>query len=349
VREAIGLPDAPAPDTAVIVPLGPAAAPRTVAVRAELDGLPIVERTGVPWAAANGAMHACAHDVHAAALVALCRAAAPLAERLPARLTAVFQHAEETYPSGAQRLVAAGALAGVDAVVAAHLHPLVPWGSVALDDGAVNAACANVAIALTGRGGHAAYPHEATDPIPALAALLQGLYALRGRHVDPTHGALVGVGVVAAGESENVIPDVARLRGTVRALEMRDRDRMLAAIRVLAAGVARAHDCHAEVEVVEGEPVLVNDAATVARALALLERAGLGRAPALRSCGADDFAYFSELAPIAMAFVGLDGAEGFMPRPLHHPEFLPPDAAVGAVARTLAVLFCAAAADAPAA
>jgi amidohydrolase len=341
------LPVAPAPATAVIVPIGSGTGcgERTVAVRAELDGLPIEERTGVDWAAVNGAMHACAHDVHAAALVALCRAAAPLAARLPGRLTAVFQHSEEAYPSGAEQLAAAGTLAGVDAVVAAHLHPLVGWGEVALDAGAVNAACANFTIELFGRGGHAAYPHEAVDPVPALAALLQGLYALVGRRTDPTHGAVLGVGVVTAGPSENVIPDSVELRGTVRALAEHDRGMLLAAIRVLADGVAQAHGCRAEVRITEGEPVLVNDAAIVAGARALLPCAGLAPAPALRSCGADDFAWFSALAPIAMAFVGLEGAEGYASRPLHHPEFLPPDAAVCAVARTLAVLFCAACAE----
>lgn len=342
MREAIGLPTAPAPGTAVVVPLAASGGRRTVAVRAELDGLPIAERTSVGWAAANGAMHACAHDVHAAALVALCRAAATLGERLPGRLTAVFQHAEEAYPSGAQQLAGAGVLAGVEAIVAAHVHPLVPWGRVALDVGAVNAACANVAVELTGRGGHAAYPHDAVDPVPAFAALLQALYALAGRRTDPTHGTVIGVGVVEAGGSENVIPGSARLGATVRALDARDRERLLAAIHTLAAGIAQAHGCSAEVRVTEGEPTLVNDAAIVGRARALLADAGLERAPALRSCGADDFAYFSALAPIAMAFVGLDGAAGFAARPLHHPEFLPPDAAVGAVARTLAVLFHAA-------
>jgi metal-dependent amidase/aminoacylase/carboxypeptidase family protein len=109
------------------------------------------------------------------------------------------------------------------------------------------------------------------------------------------------------------------------------------------AGVAAAHGCRASVELIEGEPALRNDPGIVAQARALLGATGLQPASEWRSCGSDDFAFFGALAPIAMAFVGLDGAEGFATRPLHHPELLPPDSAVGAVARVQAVLYLAAA------
>jgi amidohydrolase len=107
-------------------------------------------------------------------------------------------------------------------------------------------------------------------------------------------------------------------------------------------GVAAAHGCRGTITIAAGEPALSNDPAIVSRARELLSRAGLEAAPAWLSAGSDDFAFFGELAPLAMGFVGLDGAEGFTPRPLHHPELLPPDAAVGAVARVQAVLYVAA-------
>jgi amidohydrolase len=113
-------------------------------------------------------------------------------------------------------------------------------------------------------------------------------------------------------------------------------------VEEVAAGVARANGCTARVELVPGEPALDNDPMIVMRARELLTAAGLAAAPEWRSCGSDDFAFFGALAPVAMAFTGLDGAEGFLPRPLHHPELLVPDAAVEAVARTQAILFLAA-------
>lgn len=352
---------------------GGAAAP--VAVRAELDGLPIAERTGAPFSATGATMHACGHDVHMAALVALARAAHALSEELPAPLLAVFQPSEEAYPSGAEELArgasgehasgasdtelgvpsasetsgalpepARGALAQAApaAILAAHIHPELPWGAVALDEGPVNASCDAVEIVVEGEPTHGAYPHRGRDPILALAQIVVALHAEVGRRVDPLHPATLTIGTLAGGEAENVIPALARARGALRAHREEDRLVLRELVREVAAGVAAAHGCRARVELTHGEPPLVNDPAIVARARALLEPAGFAQAPPWRSCGSDDFAFFAALAPIAMAFVGLHGAPGFLPRPLHHPELLVPDAAVGAVARLQAALYVAA-------
>ncbi|HYB24081.1 MAG TPA: M20 family metallopeptidase [Solirubrobacteraceae bacterium] len=322
-----------------------------VAVRAELDGLPMRERTGAPFAATGEAMHACGHDVHMAALVALTRAAHELRETLPAPLLAVFQPSEEAYPSGAQELAASspegdGALAAhaPAAVVAAHVHPELPWGAVALDAGIVNASCDAVEITVAGEPSHGAYPHRGRDPILALAQIVVALHAQLARRIDPLHPASLTVGVIKGGSAENVIPARAHARAALRAYQPEDRLALRALVEEVAHGVAAAHGCRAEVRLVPGEPALENDPAIVARARALLARAGLTAAAEWRSCGSDDFAFFGALAPVAMAFVGLAGADGFRPRPLHHPELLPPDEAVGAVARTQALLYAAAAA-----
>lgn len=315
-----------------------------VAVRAELDGLPVRERTGAPFAAGGETMHACGHDVHMAALVALARAAYELRDALPAPLLAVFQPSEEAYPSGAQQL-AQGALAAhaPAAIVAAHVHPELPWGTVALDPGVVNASCDAFAITVAGEPSHGAYPHHGRDPILALAEMVTALHAQVGRRIDPLHPASLTVGALEGGSAENVIPAQARARGALRAYRPQDRLALRALVEDVAAGVAAAHGCQADVELVPGEPALENDPELVARARPLLARAGFAAAPEWRSCGSDDFAFFGALAPLALAFVGLDGAEGFVTRPLHHPELLPPQAAVGAVARALAALYVAAA------
>jgi amidohydrolase len=315
-----------------------------VAVRAELDGVPVRERSGSPFSADGEAMHACGHDVHMAALVALACAAERLQAELPAPLLALFQPSEEAYPSGAQQL-AEGELASAPlrAVVAAHVHPELPWRSAALDAGVVNASCDAFEIELRGEATHGAYPHHGRDPVLAIAEVVLALHARAGRALDPLHPASLSVGVLEGGSAENVIPAAARARGALRAHRSEERTALRALVEQVAEGVASAHGCSAHVRIVPGEPPLHNDASLASRAQPLLARAGFARAPMWRSCGSDDFSFFGALAPLAMAFVGLDGAEGFTRRPLHHPELLVPDEAVAAVARAQAALYVAAA------
>ncbi len=324
------------------------AAGAAVAVRAELDGLPVQERTGAAFAATGGVMHACGHDIHMAALVALTRAAHTLADALPAPLLAVFQPSEEAYPSGAQQL-AVGELAALapGAIVAAHVQPELPWGSVALDSGAVNASCDAIEITVEGEPSHGAYPHRGRDPILAISQVIVTLHAQLGRRIDPLRPASLTIGVLEGGSAENVIPGRARARGALRAHHPEDRIALRQMVEQVVNAVAGAHGCRGAVELTAGEPALENDASIVTHARALLAGAGLTPAPEWRSCGSDDFAFLGELAPVAMAFVGLDGAPGFTARPLHHPELLPPDDAVGAVARAQAVLYLAAASSSP--
>ncbi|HTZ88175.1 MAG TPA: M20 family metallopeptidase [Solirubrobacteraceae bacterium] len=314
-----------------------------VAIRAELDGLPVAERTGAAFSATGGTMHACGHDVHMAALVALLRAAASLDE-LPAPLLAMFQPSEEAYPSGAQQIVEQLRAEHPPrpsplAMVAAHVHPELPWGTLALDPGVVNAASDSVEIAVLGEPTHGAYPHHGRDPILAIAQIVVALHALIGRRVDPLAPALVNVGILEGGSTENVVPARARARASLRTYRERDRAALRELAQEVVYGVATAHGCTATVELIAGEPALENDARIVASARGLLANASLGAADPWRSCGSDDFAFFGELAPLAMAFVGLRGAPSFMPRPLHHPELLPPDEAVGVVARAQALLY----------
>jgi amidohydrolase len=319
-------------------------AARPIALRAELDGLPMRERSGAPFSASEETMHACGHDVHMAALVALVRASVGIAERLPAPLAAIFQPSEEAYPSGAA-MIAAEDLPRLAprAVLAAHVHPELPWGSVALDPGPVNASCDAIEVELTGEPSHGAYPHRGSDPVLALSEVVLALHASVGRSIDPLAAATLTIGVLEAGTADNVIPGIARARGALRAFQPRDRLELRELTSRVVAGVAAAHGLRGEVRITEGEPALENDPTIVAATRALLPQAGLSAADEWRSCGSDDFAFFGAYAPIAMAFVGLDGAAGFQSRPLHHPELLPPDEAVLAVARTLAVMYVAAA------
>jgi amidohydrolase len=345
VAAALPVPCTAAAGTGRLARVGPSDGP-PLAIRAELDGLPIEERTNASFSAKGGAMHACGHDVHMAALVALVRAAHALGDTLPAPLLAVFQPSEEAYPSGAEQL-AQGELAAIApaAVLAAHVHPELPWGSVALDPGAVNASSDSVEITVEGEPSHGAYPHLGRDPVLAIAQIVIALHAQAARRVAPHDAVALNVGVLEGGGAENVIPPRARARASLRAQLPADRVALRRMVEEVVHGVAAAHGCRGAVELVPGEPPLENDPRIVTRARELIADAGLSTAREWRSCGSDDFAFFGSLAPLAMGFVGLDGAPGFDVRPLHHPELLPPDDAVGAVARTQAVLYVAASAS----
>jgi amidohydrolase len=342
VAEALGVQDVQSvASTGLLARVGP---PReAVAVRAELDALPIEEETGAPFAATNGSMHACGHDVHMAALAALFRAAGLIEGSLLRPLVAFFQPSEEAYPSGADLVVREGVLAEeTGAVVAAHVHPDVPWGSVSVEPGPVNASSDNLRIVVEGSGGHGAYPHRAHDPILALSHSIVALQSLVSRRLNPMHAAVFSVGWLRAGSAENVIPDAAEAGGTLRALDPADRQPLRKMTREIVENTARAHGCAARVEVTEGEPATVNDPALAEAALTLLSEAGFEPAPAMSSCGSDDFGFYGQSSPTLMLFVGLEGAPNTPNVPLHHPRFLPPGEAVGAVARAQAVAFAAA-------
>lgn len=193
---------------------GPADGP-SIGLRAELDALPVTELTGAAFAATNGAMHACGHDVHQAALVALVRAAQGL--ELPAGIVTLLQPREESYPSGALDVVRAGVLErfGIAHVIGAHVHPGVRVGAVASGGGFINAAADEIEIRVEGHGGHAAYPHEASDTIAAIAHIAIAIPEVIRRTISPLRPAIISIGTLTAGEgAANVLPAHARLFAT---------------------------------------------------------------------------------------------------------------------------------------
>ena len=339
-----GLAATRAADTGFLVRLGPQGP--SVVLRAELDALPLVERTGVDWASSNGAMHACGHDVHLAALWAVLQAARHV--ELPVGLIGLFQPREEVQPCGAEDVVTSGVLDDHDvrAIVGAHVQPRVPSGVISTGVGAVNAAADQFDIVVHGQPGHGAYPHVAIDPVPVLAAIVLGLQELIGRSVNPIHPALITVGKVQAGTAHNIIPESGSLHGVIRTMHPSDQAHLHAAIRRLAEHTAAARGARAEVEIIIGDPVLNNDADLVRLVDPLLSELGLPVAQdPFRSCGADDFANYTPLAPLLMMFVGT-GAPASSDRHqigLHHPEFLPEEDVVRQHALALAAGFVGAA------
>jgi amidohydrolase len=323
--------------------LGPAAGP-AVGIRAELDALPVTELSGAPYASTNGAMHACGHDVHQAALVALVRAADGL--DLPLGIVALLQPREESYPSGALDMVESGVLDRFEVahVIGAHVHPGVRLGAVASGAGFINAAADEIEIRVSGRGGHAAYPHEATDTVAAIAQIATAIPEVVRRTVSPLRPAIISIGTLSAGEgAANVLPAEARIFATMRTTDPSDREPLFDAVRHMAERVAGAYGARAAVTRVEGEPALINDAALASGADDWLARLGVDGAEPMRSLGADDFSYFCAAVPSLMMFVGVDTPGHDSQPSLHDARFLPDDAAVAAVARALLAGYLAAA------
>jgi amidohydrolase len=322
--------------------LGSADGP-AVALRAELDALPIVERTGVDFAATDGVMHACGHDVHLAALTALVRSAQRVP--LPVPVLAVLQPREEVSPSGAGDVLTSGILAAHDVrrAVAAHVQPQVAAGTIAADPGPVNAAIDEFEVEVTGRGGHGAYPHLAIDPVPALCRVVLALQETVRRTVSPMHPAVLTVSRLAAAEAPNVIPDRATATGTLRTMHRADADAMQRAMAEAVAGIAASHGCTGRVRLLKGDPALVNDPALAAGARHWLRVLGGEPGAPFASCGSDDFAWYGEAAPVLMMFVGTGDEDGASS--LHDPRFLPSDARVTEVARALLAGYLAAAGE----
>jgi amidohydrolase len=335
-------PGQPVAGTGAVLRLGPAGP--AVGVRAELDALPLSETTGAAFAAPPGAMHACGHDVHLAAVTALARAAREL--DLPAGLVVLLQPREEVGPTGAADVVSAGILPALDVryLIGAHVQPQLAAGVISADPGPVNAAVDEIEVEVIGRGGHGAYPQLAVDPVPALCRIVLGMQDVLRSAVDPMQPAVISMTQLSGAAAPNVIPGTARAAGTVRTMRPQDAQALHAHAARMVEQVAAGHGCTGRYLVRRGEPSLHNDAALAARARGWLSGAGVAL-ESFASCGSDDFANYGGVLPILMLFVGTAGpAQGagaghhlggveVSGRPmLHEPGFLPSDDAVREVA-----------------
>jgi len=309
--------------TGLVVDLGPRDAPRGLLLRADMDGLPVTEATGLPFASVHpGRMHACGHDAHMAALIVAGRLlAADMPPGLRVRL--LFQPAEEG-AGGAEACVTDGALEGMDAAFGLHVWNELPLGTVALPDGGVMAAVVELTVVVRGAGGHAAMPSRSRSPVPAAAALVGALHALPGEVGTPGDPVVVTVGAIQGGDAFNVIPDAVTLRGTVRAMSAPTEARLEERVRALAAGVAAAHGVHADVTWVRHCGPTVNDPAVAGLARAAAPRVeGVDAVRAdYRTSAGEDFGALAERLPAAFALVGAAPPPPAPPAPPHHsPRF----------------------------
>jgi hippurate hydrolase len=292
-----------------------------VALRGDIDALPIQEATELPYASRHdGVMHACGHDVHAAWTVG----AALLLMKAPAAgdTLLVLQPAEEV-GQGASRVLESGALDGVRAIFGGHVDRRFAVGQVVAQVGPLAASTDTFTIALTGIGAHGARPHESADPIVGLAALVSVLQTIVSRRLDPSQPGVVTVGMVQAGSAPNIIPEGALLRGTVRATTAATRDLLVGDVERLAVGVAGAHRLRAVVTWDERTPPVVNSADGAAWAA---EAAGRVLGPdavvpfGTTNMGGEDFAFYLERIPGCFLRIGAR-EEGGERIPAHSPRF----------------------------
>jgi len=325
IKHVSGVTDAP---TATIAWIGDTSK-ACIALRADIDALPIVERTGLPYASTHpGMMHACGHDGHTATLLGTAGVLKSLEDRLPVCVKLIWQPAEEE-GAGAARLVKAGVLDGtlgpkVNAIFGLHGWPGLKVGMVATKAGPLLAATDSFTAEFIGHGAHGAFPHTGRDPIVAACEAVLSLQSIVSREVDPTDSAVVHIGIFNAGTAVNVIPDSAVIKGTARTLTPASRRSVVAAIKRRCEGVAAANDCRLRLQHDEGYPATCNDPA-MADLVAKVARGALGASgflPTARpAMGGEDFACYLQKVPGCFFMVGVEPADAASYPGLHNDHY----------------------------
>ncbi|MEU7741612.1 M20 family metallopeptidase [Nonomuraea sp. NPDC049158] len=311
----------------------------TVALRADIDALPLHDEKDVPYrSTVPGACHACGHDVHTTILLgtSIFLAQQAAAGLLPGRVRLIFQPAEEL-PGGALEVMAHGGISGVERIFGLHCDPRVDLGHVGLKPGPITSACDKLAIRVSGPGGHTARPHLTADLVFALAKILTELPAALSRRVDPRSSLSLVWGKVQAGSAANAIPDDGVAEGTVRCLDENAWHAAPDLIKSLLESVAGAYGIDATMEYTRGVPPVVNDEMSVDMLAEAVERAlGPGAVvPTQQSLGGEDFAWYLESIPGALARLGTR-TPGGVTYDIHQGTFDIDEAAIGMGVRLMA-------------
>jgi amidohydrolase len=298
----------------------------TIALRADMDALPIRDAKDVPYASRrDGVMHACGHDAHMTIAYGVLRVLEPLRAILPGTLRVIFQPGEEVpagEKSGALEVVKAGALGSpeVEAIFGLHVWPELQAGTVGLQPGVTMAAADSFIVEVRGESSHAGEPHKGKDAIFAAGSLIVQLKALLGREIPPGEPAAINVGTIRGGVSQSVVADLVELSGTLRSLGGDRRGRLLQSMQRVAEGISSETGCSVRLRVSDSFPPVVNDPECYERALEVLPQTlGSGRVHVLAHVPmtADDFAHYLEAVPALYVKLGCSPVEGNV-YPLHH-------------------------------
>jgi amidohydrolase len=294
---------------------------RTVALRADMDALPVAEIADHDYLSENpGVMHACGHDGHMAILMGAARILAASRETLAGNVVFLFQPSEESFPGGAPLMVEEGALDGVDAVFGLHLWQPLPSGVVGLRAGAAMAQPDEFQVVIHGRGGHAAQPHMTVDPVLVASHVVVAAQSIVSRYTDPLEAAVVSFTTIHGGRIHNIIPDSVTMTGTVRTLDLATQRAVKQRLGEVCEATCRLFGARAEFTYSEGYPPLLNDARSVELVSRVAAREfGADRVKTVApSMGGEDFAYYLQRVPGAFAFLGIGDNR---PYPHHNARF----------------------------
>ncbi|AFY31558.1 M20 family metallopeptidase [Calothrix sp. PCC 7507] len=297
---------------------------RLLAIRTDMDALPIQERTGLEYASrAKGVMHACGHDVHTTVGLGTAMILSQVAEELDGRVRFLFQPAEEI-AQGASWMVQDGAMTNVSAVLGVHVFPSIPAGSIGVRYGALTAAADDLEIIIMGESGHGARPHEAIDAIWIAAQVVTALQQAISRTQNPLRPVVLSIGKINGGRAPNVIADQVQLLGTVRSLHPETRANLPNWIDNIVANVCHAYGARYQVNYHQGVPSVQNDYTLTQLLQSAAEEAwSSDRVQVLpeASLGAEDFSVYLDHAPGSMFRLGVGYTDRITNHPLHHPEF----------------------------
>lgn len=321
---ALGLECKPIAKTGVIADLTGAKPGKTVAIRADIDALELMDECGKPYQSQNhGACHACGHDGHTAMLIGTAKILTEMKETLAGTIRFLFQPSEERFPGGALALIADGALDGVDSIIGAHLWQPLASGTIGVSYDRLMASPDEFTITIQGRGGHGSMPQQTVDAILVGSQVVVALNTIVSRNVDPLEQAVLSLGVFKSGDSFNVIPDTAVIKGTVRSFEASVRSSIFERIEQSAKGVCQTYGASYELDKILGFPPVVN-VPDYTRVIAQAAETVLGKDNVLTInpvMGGEDFSYFLEKVPGAFFFIGVGNPDKGIIYPHHHPKF----------------------------
>jgi amidohydrolase len=297
---------------------------KVLAIRADMDGLPILEENGFDFRSQRpGVMHACGHDAHMAMVLGAAKVLSAMADQLVGEVRFLFQHAEELFPGGAEEMIQAGVMEGVDLVIGAHVWAPLEVGKIGIVHGPAMAAPDTFWITIHGKGGHAAMPHQTVDPIVVGAQVVSGLQHIVSRAVDPLGTLVVSVTQFVAGTTHNVIPGSVEMQGTVRTFDPALRRSIPALMERFVQGITQAHGATYEIRYQHGYDTVDNEA-TVTALIESTVREVLGDQavdPMRPTMGGEDFSAFQTRAPGCFFFVGAGNPGKGIVHPHHHARF----------------------------
>ncbi|MCU0384065.1 MAG: M20 family metallopeptidase [Cyclobacteriaceae bacterium] len=327
VLESFGLSVTTLADTGLIAEIkGKNSNSKTIALRADMDALPITEANAVPYVSKNnGVMHACGHDVHTASLLGTAKILTQLKDSFEGTIRLLFQPGEEKNPGGASYMIRDGALQNPEpaSIIGQHVFPLLPVGKIGFREGMYMASCDELYLTVKGKGGHGAAPELTVDPVLIASHIVIALQQVISRNASPKQPTVLTIGKIEGGTATNIIPNQVKLTGTFRAMDEVWREEALKRIKKIAEGLAESMGGSCEVEISRGYPFLKNDP-KVTRRIKEAASAYVGENNVVDidiTLGAEDFAYYSQVIPASFYRLGTKNEEKGITSYVHTPTF----------------------------